>query len=252
MKVLIADDEPLARERLRRLLAELGDEHQVVGEAPDGETALALCVREEPDVVLLDIEMPGMDGLEAAARLAQLDPPPAVVLVTAYPEFALDAFARRVADYLVKPVRRERLAAALDGVQIATRAQRQTPPSEPAADTPGRRHLSAPYRGGLRTVPIDEVLYLRATQKYVSVHYPGGELLVEESLKALEDEFADRFLRVHRNTLVARERVSGLEKAADGGVLICLRDCAECLPVSRRHLPEVRRWVRAGLRGDPA
>lgn len=250
MRILIADDEALARERLRRLLAELGDEHQVVAEAPDGETALALCAREEVDLVLLDIEMPGMDGLEAAARLAQLDPPPAVVLVTAYPEFALDAFARRVADYLVKPVRRERLAAALAGVRIATRPQRQTLPVEPAADTPGRRHLSAPYRGGVRTVPIEEVLYLRATQKYVSVHYPGGELLVEESLKALEDEFADRFLRVHRNTLVARDQVSGLEKAADGGVLICLREHPERLPVSRRHLAEVRRWVRSGFSVD--
>lgn len=250
MRILIADDEPLARERLRRLLAELGDKHQVVAEAADGETALALCVREEPDVVLLDIEMPGLDGLEAAARLAQLDPPPAVILVTAYPEFALDAFARRVADYLVKPVRRERLTAALDGVQIATRPQRQTPPSQPAADTPGRRHLSAPYRGGVRTVPIEDVLYLRATQKYVSVHYPGGELLVEESLKALEDEFADRFLRVHRNTLVARDRVAGLEKAPDGGVLICLREHPERLPVSRRHLAEVRRRVRSGFAAD--
>ena len=130
MRILIADDEPLARERLRRLLVELGDEHQVVAEAADGETALALCARDEPDVVLLDIEMPGMDGLEAAARLAELNPPPAVILVTAYPEFALDAFARRVADYLVKPVRRERLATALDGVRIATRAQRFTPPSD--------------------------------------------------------------------------------------------------------------------------
>jgi two-component system response regulator AlgR len=250
MRILIADDEPLARERLRRLLAELGDEHQVVAEAADGETALALCAREEPDVVLLDIEMPGLDGLEAAARLAELDPPPAVILVTAYPEFALDAFARRVADYLVKPVRRERLTAALDGVQIATRAQRQPPASQPAADTPGRRHLSAPYRGGVRTVPIEEVLYLRATQKYVSVHYPGGELLVEESLKALEDEFADRFMRVHRNTLVARDRVAGLEKAPDGGVLICLREHPERLPVSRRHLAEVRRRVRSGFAAD--
>lgn len=250
MRILIADDEPLARERLRRLLAELGDEHQVVAEAADGETALALCAQEEPDVVLLDIEMPGLDGLEAAARLAQLDPPPAVILVTAYPEFALDAFARRVADYLVKPVRRERLTAALDGVQIATRPQRQTPPSQPAADTPGRRHLSAPYRGGVRTVPIEDVLYLRATQKYVSVHYPGGELLVEESLKALEDEFADRFLRVHRNTLVARDRVAGLVKAPDGGVLICLREHPERLPVSRRHLAEVRRRVRSGFAAD--
>jgi len=244
MRVLIADDESLARERLRRMLAELGDEHQVVGEAADGSAAVALAQREEVDLVLLDIEMPGVGGLEVAARLAELDPPPAVILVTAYPQFALEAFSRRVADYLVKPVRRERLAAALAGVRIATRPQRQTPPAPPTAEGARRRHLSAPYRGGLRLVPIEEVLYLRATQKYVSVHYADGELLVEESLKGLEEEFADRFLRVHRNTLVAREQVAGLEKAADGGGLIRLRGCAERLPVSRRHLPEVRRWLR--------
>jgi two-component system response regulator AlgR len=247
MKILVVDDEAPARARLSRLIEELDAGHAVVGEAADGDEALAFCAEVPVDLVLLDVQMPGMDGLECAARLAELDPPPAVILVTAYTRYALAAFAHQVRDYLVKPVRRERLAAALARLPITTRPQRQALGLAETTTAPPRRHLSARYRGGLKRVPLEEIHYLFAEQKYVTVHYDGGELLLDDSLKALEDEFPGRFLRIHRNTLVARDRVTGLERTLDGTTLVTLRGCPERLQVSRRHLPEVRRWMRAGV-----
>ena len=158
MKILLVDDEVPARERLRRLIDELGDGYIVIGEATNGEDAVAAASESEVDVVLLDQKMPGMTGLETAAALAALDPPPAVVLVTAYPDYALDAFEHNVADYLVKPVRRERLAAALERLPRTTRPQRVL--IGKSSDDDGRRHLSAHYRGGVQTVQIEDVLYL--------------------------------------------------------------------------------------------
>jgi two-component system response regulator AlgR len=244
MKVLLVDDEAPARERLRRLIEELDDGHEVVGEAGNGEDAVNAARELDADLVLLDIKMPGMGGLEAAAALAELEPPPAVVLVTAYSEYALDAFEHQVADYLVKPVRRDRLRAALERLPLTTRAQRAPGPDEEAGDL--RRHLSAQYRGGVQTVPIDDVLYLLAEQKYVTVRHSAGRMLIDESLKSLEQEFPDRFLRIHRNALVATRQLVGLEKGADGASLAVLSGCEERLPVSRRHLPEIRRFLRHG------
>lgn len=248
MKVMVVDDESPARQRLIRLLSEIPGDHELAGEATDGIEALELCRSQPVDLVLLDVQMPGMDGLDVARELATLDPPPAVILVTAYEQYALAAFENNVEDYLVKPVRRERLQAALERARVPTRAHRaalsgstdETPPR-------ARRHsLSAHYRGGLQTVPIEDIIYLQAEHKYVTVRHVGGELLVDESLKSLEDEFADLFLRIHRNALVARSRLSGLEKGTDGSTLVRLRDCKDHLPVSRRHLAEIRRWLRSG------
>lgn len=242
MKILIADDEAPARERLRRLVREITTHHDVAGEASNGEDVLSFCRNSEVDVVLLDVRMPGMDGLETAAQLAELNPPPAVILVTAYEEHALDAFASRVADYLVKPVRRERLEAALQRVRVPTRAQRDAIRDD---NTDGRRqNLTARYRGGLRTVPIDEVIYLQADHKYVRVGYPDGELLVEQSLRSLAEEFPDLFLRIHRNALVARRALEGIRRREDGSHLVQLRGSREELAVSRRHLVEVKRILR--------
>jgi len=244
MKILLVDDEAPARERLRRLIEELGDSFTVVGEAANGEDAVMAARETDADVVLLDQKMPGMCGLDAAAALAELDPPPAVVLVTAYPDYALDAFEHNVADYLVKPVRRERLQATLERLPRTTRPQRVlTGHSEEDAR---RRHLSAHYRGGVQTVLIEDVLYLLAEQKYVTVRHAGGRMLIDESLKSLEQEFPDRFVRIHRNALVAVEQLVGLEKAADGASLAVLAGGEERLPVSRRHLPEIRRFLRHG------
>lgn len=249
MRILLADDEPLARDRLRALLTECPGRHLVVGEAERGDQVLTRVLEHDADVVLLDIQMPGMDGLEVAAALAQLDPPPAVVLVTAHSEFALDAFKFNVADYLVKPVRVERLCATLERLRVMTRPQciaAGDVPQPTAIDPNRRRHLSAHYRGGVQTVPIENIVYLLAEQKYVTVRHLEGRMLVDESLKALEDEFLDRFMRIHRNALVATERLVGLERGPEGVNLAVLKGCEERLAVSRRHLPDVRRFLRYG------
>lgn len=246
MKILVVDDEAPARERLSHLIESLDNDYEVVGEAADGDEALEFCAEVPVDLVLLDVQMPGMDGLECAAELAKVDPPPAVILVTAYTEYALEAFAHQVQNYLVKPVRRERLQEALERIQVTTRPQRQALGVRTDKTPSRRRHLSAHYRGGLQTVPVDEIVYLLAQHKYVTVRYVSGELLLDESLKSLEEEFPDLFLRIHRNALVARSQITGLAKAPDGSTMVTLRDSEDRLPVSRRHLPEIRRWLRAG------
>ena len=242
-RVLIVDDEPLARERLRALLGDLGVA-EVVGEAASGLEALDVAVRERPNVVLLDIRMPGMDGLEAARHLSLLDPAPAVVFTTAYDAHALAAFEANAIDYLLKPIRPERLRSALEkaGALSAARAA-AAGQARPAAQA--RTHFSAPVKGSLRLVPLADVRYLHAGQGYVSVFHPGGELLVEDSLRALEEELGEDFLRVHRNTLVAVAHVTALERGPLGGASIVLRDIAQKLPVSRRLLGQVRRRLRA-------
>lgn len=244
MRVLIVDDEPLARERLRRLVAEVPGA-EVVGEASDGRAALEDCARLHPAVVLLDIRMPGMDGLEAARHLATLPDGPAVVFVTAYGDYALQAFEAQAVDYLLKPVRVERL------VQALGKARRLTAPqlAAVAAAVPepqGRSHLSSILHGNLTLIPVDDIIFLRAEQKYVVVHHRRGEALVEDSLTALEAEFGARFVRIHRNALVARTALAGLEKGADGQARVKLKDCVERLEISRRHLPELRRLLRSG------
>jgi two-component system response regulator AlgR len=243
VKILIVDDEPHARARLKRMVSELGGDHEVIGEAGDGEQALRECGLRTPDLVLLDIAIPGMNGLETAERLASLSPPPAVILVTAYPEYALDAFERSVHDYLVKPVRPQRLRSALERVRIPTRPQRELL-DDSGSEPERRQHLSARYRGGLQTVPIERILYFLAELKYVTVRHDEGSILVDESLKTLEEEFPDLFLRIHRNALVARNRVAGMDKDPDGTTRVRLRGCEERLPVSRRHLGELKRWMK--------
>jgi two-component system, LytTR family, response regulator AlgR len=247
MKVLVVDDESPARQRLIRMLSEMQGDYEIAGEASDGIEAVELCRSKPVDVVLLDVQMPGMNGLEVAKEITQVQPPPAVILVTAYEQYALAAFEHQVEDYLVKPVRRERLQEALERVRVPTRPQRIALSNKEDL-YPGRRHfLSAHYRGGLQTVPIENIIYLQAEHKYVTVRHTGGEILVDESLKSLEDEFPDLFVRIHRNALVSKSRLTGLSKTSDGGVEVRLRDCAEHLPVSRRHLADIRRWLRNGV-----
>lgn len=229
MKVLIADDEPLARERLRMLLSAHGDV-AVVAEAGDGQATLEACARAQPDVVLLDIAMPGIDGLDVARHLARLEPRPAVVFCTAYESHALSAFEAAAIDYLMKPVRAERLAAALERARtfLAGRV------GGAAAAAGGRRVLCARLRGNLRVIPLEDVFYLQAEEKYVVVHHVHGEDLIEESLRSLEEEFGTRFVRIHRNCLVSRERLQELRRTAAGQVQAVLRGVAQPLEVSRR------------------
>ena len=239
MKVVIADDEPLARERLRGLLRETAGV-EVVAEAGDGQQALHACAEHAPDLVLLDIAMPGIDGLEAARHLAAFEPRPAVVFCTAYDAHALSAFEAEAIDYLVKPVRAERLAAALERVRTFAAGRERAGRDEAAQ----RSHLCARLRGSLRLIPLEDVHYLLAEEKYVVVHHARGEDLIEESLKSLEDEFGDRFVRIHRNCLVARHEITGLRRCPDGHTQAVLRHGAHPLEVSRRCVAHLRETLR--------
>lgn len=241
MKIVIADDEPLARERLRMLLAEQPGV-EVVAEAGDGHETLHACAAHDPDLVLLDIAMPGIDGLEVARHLQAFEPRPAVVFCTAYDAHALSAFDAEAVDYLVKPVRPERLASALQRARALTAGLR--PVEEGAEGGKRRTHLCARLRGSLRLIPIEDVHYLQAEEKYVVVHHARGEDLIEESLKSLEDEFGDRFVRIHRNCLVARHELVELKRGLDGHVHAILRHGDKPLEVSRRCVAQLRDTIR--------
>ena len=233
MRALIVDDEAPARARLARLLADVGG-WQCAGEATDGVEALAAVEAATPDVVLLDVRMPRMDGLEAARHLAELATPPAVIFTTAFDEYALDAFDANAVAYLLKPVRADKLADALRRAVRPSRAQLSgLRPRLP------RRHLASRVGERLVLVPVDEVRALVADNKYVVARHPGGELVLDESLKELEAEFAGTFLRVHRNALVALAHVAEFD-----GERVVLRGLAEPVEVSRRHAGAVRRTLR--------
>lgn len=242
MKVLVVDDEAPARERLCALLARIAG-LEVVGQAANGRDAVEACQRLGADLVLMDIRMPVMNGLEAAHHLAELEPPPAVIFCTAYDQHALAAWEAHALDFLVKPVRAERLRTAIERASRFGPSQRQRLPALPEA-SPQRSHICARVRGNLVLVPVDQVLYLNAEDKYVVVHHRGGEVLVEESLRHFEQEFGERFIRIHRNCLVAAEQVAALRRDAEGHACVELRDAPVRLDVSRRCLPAVRRQLR--------
>lgn len=242
MRVVIVDDEPLARERLRRLLAEFPG-YEVVGEAGDGESALAIVDNEEPDLVLLDIRMGGVDGLQVARQLAEYDPPPAIIFTTAYSEHALSAFDANADAYLLKPIRLEKLKEALQRARRPTRAHK--PAAAPADTKPKREFVLATTREGLVRIPAEDIVCFLADQKYTTVCHLHGEVLIEESLKTLEDDFAPWFLRIHRKALVATRFIASLERERGGEQHHWLRmkHASKPLPVSRRRLAEVRRFL---------
>jgi two-component system, LytTR family, response regulator AlgR len=243
LKVMLVDDEPPARSRLKELIADCAPlvRAKVVGEAANGREALDLLGSVAADLVLVDIRMPEMSGIEFARHALALESPPAIIFVTAYDEYAIKAFELRALDYLLKPVRRARLLAALE------RAHGLAAPSSEALrglERAPRRHLSVPERGRIRLVPVADILYLKAELKYVTIRTPEQEYLLEESLTHLEQEFAEAFVRIHRNCLVAKSRIRGFEKAdvQDGeqGWAVLLDGCTEKLPVSRRQWPLVK------------
>ncbi|TAN08566.1 MAG: response regulator transcription factor [Rhodanobacteraceae bacterium] len=233
MRVLIADDEPLARTRLAALLRDC-EGAEVVASVGDGEAALATCAKLHPDLLLLDIAMPGLDGIGVARRLAALPSPPQLVFCTAYEEHALTAYELRAADYLLKPVRSERLREALARAQ----ALRQRAPATAAS-------LLAQAHGAPFKVPLDEVLYLSADDKYVTVHRAAGDVLTEQSLKAIEEAFPERFVRVHRACLIPIERLLGLHRDPDGTPHALIAGCDATPEISRRNLAAVRKLLRS-------
>lgn len=245
MNVLIVDDEPLARARIRRLLAG-ADDVAVADEAGNGTEALKIAEAGRVDVVLLDIRMPGMDGIEVARHLKRLQPPPAVIFTTAYDAHALAAFEASAVDYLLKPIRGARLAEALARARALSGSQLQALQTGGSAPARARTHISANLHGNLRLVPVADVRFFRAEHKYVIARHAAGELVLDESLAALEAEFADAFIRVHRNALVAAGYIRAMEKGGDGRHRLRLADVNETLEVSRRCLSRVRRLLKQG------
>ncbi|MCH7637506.1 MAG: response regulator transcription factor [Proteobacteria bacterium] len=248
MKVLIVDDEKPARDRLRQLIADFGG-HEVVAEAANGEQALSMAVTHDPDVVLLDIRMPGVDGIETAHHLNAMASPPAVVFTTAYDEYAIDAFEARAIGYVLKPVRRERLEKALEHAARVTGKMLKQLTSESNLQS-RRQHVCTRVQGELRLIPIESVSYFYADQKYVTVHHGNGEDLIDDSLKSLEDEFTDEFVRIHRGVLVAVDQIDRLQKTDDGKIRVVLRQeslaDSDELIISRRHLTNVRKRLKRG------
>lgn len=243
LKVLIVDDEEYARERIKGLLANQA-EYVVCAEAEDGVEAIMMAERHTPDIVLMDISMPAMDGLEAARHLSGMDTPPAVIFTTAYGEYALEAFSTKATGYLMKPIRQEQLLQSLEQARSLNRVQRLEMLEQREGAKSNRRHICARMRGNLELIPIEDVVYFQADQKYVTVRHKKGEVIIEESLKSLETDLADRFIRIHRNALVSKTAIAGLSKSSVGRTQIVLDNVKDQLEVSRRHLAEVRRFVR--------
>ena len=243
IRVMVVDDETPARRRLRELLDDCSASLPiaVVGEAANGREALDLMQSAPPDLVLTDIHMPDMDGIELARHLLKLPRPPVVVFTTAYQEHALAAFEVHAIDYLVKPVRVQRLLSALQKVPKLRPLNAERISQFPAN---ARRFLSVTERSRVVLVPVADVIYLKAELKYITIRTTQREYLLEESLTRLEQEFGPRFVRVHRNCLVARDYIRGFERRVnddgDAHWEVLLSGVVESLPVSRRQQVVVR------------
>ncbi|HCI53735.1 MAG TPA: DNA-binding response regulator [Gallionella sp.] len=238
LRVFIVDDEPPARNRLRELLSDCNEQLplEITGEAGNGQEALDKLMAESADVVLLDIRMPQMDGIELAQHLLKLPVPPVVIFTTAYDAYAIKAFELHAIDYLLKPIRLGRLFDALSRARVAVPVQMEV--LRDLLPEP-RRHLAIHERGKIHLIAIEQVLFLRAELKYITVRTGEREYLIEESLTALEKEFISRFVRIHRNCLVARDAIEGFERGGDegegSGWLVKLKGLPEALPISRRQ-----------------
>jgi two-component system, LytTR family, response regulator AlgR len=250
LRIFIADDEALARGRLKELLADIRGElaSAIVGEAASGLEVIDRLPGSAAQVLLLDIQMPGMGGIELARHVCTLENAPAVIFVTAHDRHAVEAFELNALDYLMKPVRAERLASALKKALAAVPAEgERIERSErlARAATGAREFFSVAERNRIVLVPVGEVLFLKAELKYVTLRTKAGEHLIEEPLVSIEREFAERFVRVHRNCLVARGAIRGFERVAGGGEEephwnVVLDGVTERLPVSRRLWPAVK------------
>jgi two-component system, LytTR family, response regulator AlgR len=255
LRVLIVDDEAPARDRLRTLLSDIAPElpNVVVGEAADGVAALEALQSADADLALVDVRMPRMDGLEFAQHLSTLPAPPAIVFTTAYDHYAVQAFEVSAVDYLLKPIRAQRLRQAIDKavakrrpVDLAGGAS-AAPALTPNLNPDARRFLSCHERGKLLLVAVVEVIYFRADTKYVTARTPEREYLLSDSLLTLESEFPDRFIRLHRSVLVAKDALAGFEKSHDAEGeqwTALLKGIPDRLPISRRHWPAVKGFAK--------
>jgi len=244
MDVLIVDDEVLARQRLVRMVEKI-DGFSVVGEAENAEQALAAVIAQDPDVVLLDIRMPGKDGLDLAQEISTLDDPPAIIFCTAFDQYALDAFSTNAVGYLLKPVKAEQLLQVLDKASRINKIQRQAAEQKLAPPkNDGRHHISAKTRRGVELISLEDIRYFVADHKYVTVYHLQGEHLLDETLKELEEEFCGRFLRIHRNALVSINHIEAIERTSQGQYQVRLTGCEHKPLVSRRHVGGVKEFMK--------
>ena len=241
MDVLILDDEPLARQRLARMVDKIED-YQVVAQVGDTPAALQAIADYDPDVVLLDVRMPGEDGLSAAHKISALEDPPTIIFCTAFDQYALDAFGTEAVGYLLKPVRAEQLLAVLEKARRLNKLQRQQ--ELQSNDKPGRSHISAKTPRGIELIPLDDIHYFLADQKYVTACHAGGEHLLDETLKELEQEFGSRFLRSHRGALVAVHQIQAMKRTSQGLYELQLVDSDRRIPVSRRHARAIKEFLQ--------
>jgi two-component system response regulator AlgR len=239
LNILIADDEAPARNRMRDLLGDI-ENVALVAEAKNGKEAIDLALQTKPDLMLLDIRMPLMDGIEAAQHAQKLEPKPHIIFTTAFDAYAIKAFDLNAIDYLLKPIRLERLQTAIN------KAHALQPNIHKAlmALKKARTHLSIHERGRVLLVPIETIIYLRAELKYVTVRTAEREYLIEESLTNLEAEFGERFIRLHRNCLVAPQFIAGYEKRLNTDNeqqwVAILKNIPETVAISRRQQHLVR------------
>jgi len=241
MRILIVDDESLARVRLRGLIHEIGI-GEIVGELSNGKEILNIVEHQHTDVILLDIRMPGIDGMKIATMLSQLPMPPAIIFTTAYKDHALEAFEKQAVDYLLKPIRKARLEMALQRADLFLK--NRVEPSTLEQNVKARSHITINTKGELQLIPVKDIYYFSAEEKYVILHWKKGEVLLTDTLKALQEEFAGQFLRIHRSTLVAVTFIKSLTKDKQGHCYINLREVKNSLEVSRRHLPIVRKMLK--------
>jgi two-component system, LytTR family, response regulator AlgR len=238
LDIVIVDDESLARQRLQRMVTELG--YEVTGEAKNASEALAIITEQDPSVVLLDIEMPGETGLQLAEKIAQLDQPPAVIFTTAYDRYALEAFNTFAAGYLLKPINREKLQQALVHAQMINKAQLANLPIQGLTQPSAQQHLTAKSHRGVELIPIESIRCFHADSKYITVVGTKGESLMDGTLKQFESDFADSFVRIHRNALVAIAYIEGLDRVPEGHYTVRLQGIATQPVVSRRYASKIK------------
>lgn len=244
MRIVICDDELLARERLIRIVQESG--YEVVAQATTGAEAVTAVKLQQPDVILLDIRMPEMDGVRCAQLLNELEHPPAIIFVTAYDHYAITAFKANAIGYLLKPANKDELLDALSKAKNLNAAQlNQIRKLEDPTARPVREHISARTHRGVELIKLKDIYYFTADQKYVKVRHKNGVVLIDETLKELEEEFGERLFRVHRNAIINLSYLDYLETIDSGQYQVRFKGIEEALAVSRRHLPALRDKIQS-------
>jgi len=242
ISIFIVDDESLARERLKRLI-ESAPAYSVIGEAENGEIAISAIPQLNPDIVLLDIRMPGSDGLTVAEKLSEQAQTPAIIFCTAYDEYAISAFKYSAIGYLLKPVRKEELLQALSNAQKLNQLQvKQAKQQMESKDEKAKVFVANTWQGQ-ELIPLDDIYFFKADQKYLTVVHEQGENVSDQTLKDLEQEYQNHFIRVHRNTLVNKHLISSLVKKQDGHYEIHIKNCSQTVTVSRRHVSAIKDFL---------